>query len=55
MVQGHTDPTCLGMCARTQPTALSASHVTAMYGPATNMPLIMPHKQISSHAHDSTM
>ena len=38
-LHGHIYPTFLHMCAKTQPTTIPTSHVIAMYGPATNMPL----------------
>ena len=39
MLNGHMKPTLLHMCAKTQPTTISSSHVIAMYVTATNMPL----------------
>ena len=39
------------VCTKIQQTAISASHVTAMHGPETNMSLNMPHIQITSCAH----
>ena len=39
MLNGYIDPTFLNMCVKTQTTAISTSHVIAMYVPTTNMPL----------------
>ena len=36
----HTDPKVLHMCAKTHPTAISTLNLIAMHMPATNMPLI---------------
>ena len=55
LVFGHIDPTLLHKYVKTQPTAISTIHVIAIYGPPTNVPLSMPHVQISSCAHDRTM
>ena len=50
MLDEHIDPTYLHISAKTQPTYISTSHVIAMYGSATNMPLYILHKQIL-HVH----
>ena len=39
MLNGYIDPTCLYMCIKIQPTAISTSHGIAIYITATNMPL----------------
>ena len=51
MLYGHIDPMFLHKPAKTQTPAISTSLVIAMYGPATNMPLNMPHIQMCSCVH----
>ena len=38
ILNGQIDPASLHMCAKTQASAMSTSHVIAIYVPETNMP-----------------
>ena len=39
LLHGHTDPTFLHKCIKTQASVISTSHVIAMHVPVTNIPI----------------